>query len=459
MGYLLYRFGVELWGRKGGLLALFLYVFNPNIIAHSRLTTIDIGASCAVFFSIYCLWRYLKRKDFSSAILAGIALGLAQLSKFTALLLYPIFLIIIGVLAVNGAFLSNRTDCPDDAILPEKKTAMILRDLGFFSLIILISILLINAGYLFSGSLTPLADYQFLSEPLKKIASLLCGALPVPFPYEYLCGFDSQLAISAGHHPFYANYLMGEHSLSGWWYYYIIAFIVKNPLALLIVILLTLVFWVRGRQDGPGLETWLCIWAPVAGLSIYLSFFSHVLIGIRLLLPIFPLLFLAAGYLCDVRFGKGKAWRTVMVVLVMTYLIPAISIFPNYLSYFNFASGGPGQGHYWMIDSNLDWGQDLPGLKGYMEANKIEEIKLGYFGRVDPRIYGIEFSLPKREVEEGLYAISVNFIVGRPYYLLKENSKKILYADLGYFKEYRSLKPQDVINNTIYIFDIDDGHL
>ncbi|MBW1767083.1 MAG: glycosyltransferase family 39 protein [Deltaproteobacteria bacterium] len=356
MGYLLYRFGVELWGRKGGLLALFLYVFNPNIIAHSRLTTIDIGASCAVFFSIYCLWRYLKRKDLSSAILAGVALGLAQLSKFTALLLYPIFLIIIGVLAVSGAFLSNRTDCPGDAVLPEKKATMILRDLGFFSLIILISILLINAGYLFSGSLTPLADYQFLSEPLKKIASLLWGALPVPFPYEYLCGFDSQLAISAGQHPFYANYLMGEHSLSGWWYYYIIAFIVKNPLALLIVILLTLVFWVRGRQDGPGLETWLCIWAPVAGLSIYLSFFSHVLIGIRLLLPIFPLLFLAAGYLCDVRFGKGKAWRTVMVVLVVTYLIPAISIFPNYLSYFNFASGGPGQGHYWMIDSNLDWG-------------------------------------------------------------------------------------------------------
>jgi 4-amino-4-deoxy-L-arabinose transferase-like glycosyltransferase len=85
LGWLLYLWGKEIYGYKGALFALFLYAFNPNIITHSSLTTIDIGASCMIFLSIYCLWKYLKKGDCYSIIMAGGALGLAQLSKFTAL--------------------------------------------------------------------------------------------------------------------------------------------------------------------------------------------------------------------------------------------------------------------------------------------------------------------------------------------------------------------------------------
>ncbi len=84
-GWILYRFGIEIYGYRGGLFALFLYVFNPNIIAHSRLTTIDTGATCTILLSIYCFWKFAKRGNTISAIIAGGALGLAQLSKFTAL--------------------------------------------------------------------------------------------------------------------------------------------------------------------------------------------------------------------------------------------------------------------------------------------------------------------------------------------------------------------------------------
>ena len=455
MGWLLYRFGAELYGREGALLALFLYIFNPNIIAHSNLTTIDIGASCAIFFCVYSFWRHLKRRDSSSAILAGIALGLAQLSKFTALLLYPIFLIIIGILAVNRAFFANgRAEVFNENTRPKVRALSLLKDFSYFSVIVLVSMLVTNAGYLFSGTLTPLGDYNFLSEPLKKISSLLWVALPLPLPYEYISGFDSQLAISAGHHPFYASYLMGEHSLTGWWYYYIIAFIIKNPLSLLMMLMLTIFVWVKGKTDRPDLETSLCIWIPIIGFFVYFSFFTHIQIGIRFLLPVFPLLFLAAGYLFHTPLMKGKGARVVMGVVAVGYLISAIYIFPNYLSYFNLASGGPSHGHHWLIDSNLDWGQDLPGLKEYMERNGIEKIKLGYFGRVDPGIYGINYELAKREPEKGIYAISVNFLVGKPYYLLKDSPKELLYVDLDYFKNYRSLKPLDVIGHTIYIFNV-----
>ncbi|MDB9822138.1 glycosyltransferase family 39 protein [Deltaproteobacteria bacterium] len=450
LGWLLYRFGMELYGKSGGLLALFLFVFNPNIIAHSRLITIDIGASCTIFLSIYCFRTYLKRKDLFFAIVVGFTLGLAQLSKFTALLLYPIFLIIIGILAVKKDFLNSINSSNNGK--PQT-----VRDIGHFLVIISVSLLVINAGYLFSGTFRSIGDYQFLSGPLRTISAMLWEAIPVPLPYEYISGFDSQMAISEGNNLFYTSYLMGEHSLEGWWYYYIIAFIVKNPLAFFLILIIAIITWIK--KGGTELEDGLCLWIPVIGFFLYFSSFTHIPIGVRFLLPVFPLLFLAAGNIVNAKFLKNKTGKIIISVLAIAYLIPALSNYPNYLSYFNMIAGGSGNGHRWLIDSNLDWGQDLPGLKKYMEKNGIEEIKLGYFGRVDPEIYGIKYTLPENNLEQGYYAISVNFLVGRPYYLLKENPKELLYVGMDYFKKYRLLKPVEIINNTIYIFDVENGSI
>ena len=445
LGWLVYRFGTELYGRRGGFFALFLYVFNPNIIAHSRLITIDIGASCAILFSIYFFWRYLNRRDIFSSIIAGFTLGLAQLSKFTALLLYPIFIIIIVILVIKrGFFINDNSDT--------YKKSLIIKDFGHLLLIFLISILVINAGYLFSGTFTSLGDYHFLSGLLREISSLPRSGLPLPLPYDYINGFDSQLAISEGNNPFYISYLLGEHSLQGWWYYYLIAFIVKNP-SIFFPILLIVILPFNKKEDIK-IEDALCIWTPVILFLFYFSFFTHVSIGIRLLLPVFPLFFLAAGNFINTKFLENKTGKIIVSLLAILYLIPAISSFPNYLSYFNFIAGGAKNGHRWLIDSNLDWGQDLQGLKKYMEKNGIEDIKLGYFGRVDPELYGINYSLPDRQPEEGINAISINFLVGRPYYLLKDDPKELVFADLNYFERYKSLKPIEVINNTIYIFKI-----
>jgi len=447
LGWLLYKFGTEIYGKRGGLLALFLFVFNPNILAHSRLITIDIGASCAIFLSIYCFWKYLKRRDSFSLIISGGSLGLAQLSKFTAFFLYPVFIIIMCILAGKRIFNIRDGDNNDKPHL--------VRDFGHFLVIFFVSLLMINAGYLFSGTFTPIGDYSFLSGPLRKISSFVWGTLPLPLPYDYITGLDSQLAISAGNNPFYTSYLMGEHSLKGWWYYYIIAFTVKNPLAFLVILPITVAIWMK--KSVAKIEDSLCIWAPVIVYLFYFSFFTHIPIGVRFLLPVFPLLFLAAGNIANTNFLKNKTGTIIISVLAFAYLIPAISNYPNYLSYFNTIAGGPHNGYLWLIDSNLDWGQDLPGLKKYMEENDIKDIKLGYFGRVDPEMYGIEYELPDTELEEGVHAISVNFLVGRPYYLLKEDPKDLVYVDLDYFEKYRALKPIEIINNTIYIFKVENG--
>jgi len=448
LGWLIYLWAEDIYGYKGALFALFLYVFNPNILAHSSLITIDIGASCMIFLSIYCFWKYLINRNRNTIILAGIALGLAQLAKFTSLLLYAIFFAIIILVII----LNSDTYNEGNHINTKKNKA--INYFGEFCIIVLISMIIINAGYLFSASFRPLSEYHFTSNLLKGASSFLWKGFLIPLPYDYLTGFDTQLSISAGGIPFYESYLMGEHSLTGWWYYYIIAFFVKNPEPLLIILLFTAVVWIGNKKEKMDKITVLCVWIPIISYFIYFSFYTHIPIGIRYILPVFPLLFLACGYLFNQFILEQKSMRAILAVLAISYIFIALSIFPRYLSYFNIVSGGSQNGYFWLIDSNLDWGQSLPGLKKYMDKNHINEIKLGYFGRVDPKIYGINYSLAEKEPLEGIYAISINFLVGRPYYLLRENTQELLFIDVNYFEKYRELKPCAIIDNSIYIFDM-----
>jgi hypothetical protein len=447
LGWLIYIWAKELYGYQGALFALALYIFNPNILAHSTLITIDIGATCIIFLSIYCFWKYLKNRNRNYIILAGVALGFAQLAKFTALLLYPIFLVIIILAAFQNSSVSKK----EDIALKKSRSIYYLWE---YSLIVVISIVIINSGYFFVDSFKPISEYHFTSDLLKNISTFLYNNIPLPLPYDYIKGFDTQLTISGGGIPFYVSYLMGEHSLSGWWYYYPISLIVKNPEPFLIIFLLALVAWIVNKKERPDNVTILCIWLPVIAYFIYFSFFAHIPIGIRYILPVFPLLFLACGYLFNEYMFAQKSIKVMLSILIAMYIFIAVAVFPQYLSYFNLTSGGSQNGYRWLIDSNLDWGQSLPALKKFMDKNNIEKIKLGYFGRVDPTIYGITYSLAENELSEGLHAISINYLVGKPYYLLREETRELLLVDMNYYQKYRKLKPSAIIDNSIYIFDI-----
>ena len=106
---------------------------------------------------------------------------------------------------------------------------------------------------------------------------------------------------------------MGEHSMGGWWYYYLIAFIIKNPSALLAILMLVVIFW--KRLSCTELEDDLCIWVPVIMYLVYFSFFTHIPIGVRYILPVFPLVFLAAGCIVTNFVLNKKVWKLVVTVL------------------------------------------------------------------------------------------------------------------------------------------------
>lgn len=436
-GWILYRFAHQLYGFQGAIFALFLFVLNPNVIAHSGLTTIDAGATVMILFAIYAFWRYLKRMAWQNAAFAGLTLGLAQLSKFTSLILYPIYVVIFILLVLmrEGKTKSGR----------RIDTA---KSLISFGMVFLISILVINVGYLFSDSFFCLSSHTFSSDLILSVASSPLGFLPIPLPLSYFTGFDIQLDIASGNSPFYMGYLMGEYDMNGWWYYYLIALIVKNPEVFFLLVGASAYVWIRQTPDR---EASLCVWVPILGYILYFSFFTTVPIGVRFLLPVFPLLFLAAGYL-PVMAVRWRWGRVSLSILAVFYFIPSAFAFPDYISYFNRLSGGAENGYKWLIDSNLDWGQDLVELGMYMERNQIKHVKLGYFGRVDPRIYDIPYQIAERKKGEGIYVISANFLMGRPYYLLAPDGK-ITLIDFNHYRQFRKLRPKARIGNTLYLFN------
>ena len=444
LAFFLYRWTNKLYGKKSAALALFLYLFSPNIIAHSSLATIDIGASLFILLSIYIFWQFLKTPDRKKLALSGFVLGLAQLSKFTAIFLI-IMLPLCGVFFVQW----KKKFEGDSFSLHLTPKIKLLNMKGLFTsllIIYLLAIAIMNAGYGFDGTFKKLGDYQFQSNFFQGLANTGLAHLPLPLPYEYVSGFDDQKNdVEVGEFP---NFLMGEWSNKGWWYYLPFAFLIKTPLALSLLLLLALYSCGRKRERLRIDEAFLLI--PIVILFSVFAFLSNLDVGIRYLLPLFPFLFILISRIVKEDRKLGTVTKSIVILLLGWYAYSSLSLFPHYLSHFNELAGGPKKGYKYLIDSNIDWGQDLKGLKKYMDKQGIKHIKLAYFGSVDPAIYGISYEIPKGYPEKGLYAISANYLQGLPYPIIY--GRRMMEFESGYFSWLKKFEPVTSIGNSIFIF-------
>ena len=182
------------------------------------------------------------------------------------------------------------------------------------------------------------------------------------------------------------------------------------------------------------------------------SFGTQHNIGFRFMLPMLPLLHIYSSRIFSLKINQ-KVKICIVNFVVAGYILSSLSIYPHYLSFFNILAGGPKNGHNYLIDSNIDWGQDLVLLKEYMDKKGIETVNLAYFGRVDPSIYGIDYELLDRERKKGIAALSVNYYQGLSYDLLKE--RKIYPVQEGYYKYFHEYPIKDRIGYSILIFDVD----
>jgi hypothetical protein len=393
LGVLVFLWARELYGDEAGLVALFFTVFCPSLIAHAHLATIDVGLSVFVVLSLYLLHRFLERPSAARLIACGAALGLAQYTKFTALLLYPIFALLV-LAALRGR--------------PPRRP---WRLLGSLAAIFLLSLLILDAAYLFQGVGKTVGEYRFESRLMQTMTSVLPAGTPLPLASAWIEGFDAlQLINDQGEYP---EYLFGRWSREGSKAYYLVTLVFKTPLPLLLAFLITPFVRLPGGPERPRREMFL--WLPALALFAAFSLLSKVHYGIRYILPVLPLAIIWSARLVPwlrMQRERGRAVQAAAVVLLLAYPISALVATPDTLSYFNLLAGG--QGERILLDSNLDWGQGLKRVRAYMDREGIETIGLAYFGHVDPALYGIDWHFPRPD-QPGLVAVSANFLHGYPY--------------------------------------------
>lgn len=385
LGFFLFLFAKTLYGYRAGVFALFLYVFESTVLGHSSLATTDLAPALFIFLSMFAFWHFVRNPRPRNALLFAAAFGLAQISKFTALYLIPITFV-LALLFMHRKLLSLRN----------------VALLGAATLVV--SLLVINAAYLFQGTGKALTDSiraerieAHANGPLKPLI-LAVARTPLPLPEDYMIGFSSTVLHDlSGHSAFF----LGQYSRTGWWYYFPVAFVLKVSVALLVFIMLAALAFRRHGFEKERSAEYIAIAFVLMFFGI--SLFSHINIGIRHMLPTFPFIFL----LCSKAVKYAKDAR-LFFALAALYALSTLIIAPHYLSHFTEPIGS--NGYQYLADSNNDWGQDLKGLAQYLERNNISDIRLTYFGTAPPEYYGIRYTNLTCEPAAGIVAISTNYL-------------------------------------------------
>ncbi len=414
-GYFVFVWADELFGITGGLSALALYTFCPDILAHSGLATSDISVAFFFYLTFWRFWKYLRKQSLKNLILTGIMAGLAFLSKFSAILIFPILFLIVSF---SGSW----------------KKISLGRSTGFLA----ICFLTVWAGYFFE--MKPLLKNT--PDPPKKVAlyrkiggeRLVRFANEVPVPLStFVSAFASMMVTRArGTNAF----LMGEWSngLKGWWYYYFIAFAIKNTIPFLLLILLSLV-WIQKIPTNRLAKYFLVL--PI-GFFFLATLADKAQAGIRYFLPVYPLFFILCGGWMAWVWRKKKFFRFLVVTLLSWHVFEGVRIYPDYLAYFNELIGGPDRGYLYLRDSNIDWGQDLKGVADWAKKENDPELVVGSISPVDlEKAYGVPWRpftpQEQKKPRPCVYAIGVHGIDGT-----------------SWFRQYRPVK---IIGHSMWIYD------
>jgi Dolichyl-phosphate-mannose-protein mannosyltransferase len=440
----------ELFGNVAGLLAALFWAFEPNLIAHGSFVTTDMGAAAFFVFCLYAVWRFARRPSWKTALLFGGLLGLAQLAKFTSLALYPISLAVFVLVA------GWEIPTDDPANRPEGPTRPgVLKLCGLWLGAIVLSLIVLNAGYLFRGSFSTLGSYDFQSRVLKSSVNRFDALLrlPIPLPRDYVTGIDHQRQIMEQKHPVYLD---GQWSEDGFHGYYAWAMLYKlpHPLQLLNLLVLLWIVMPGGRARRPAVQAIILLPAIVV---LTIAEGSAMQLGIRYVLPVIPFAILFASQAARWLNFKTFPVRSAATVVLAGAMVLSVRDHPEHISYFNELAGGPLGGREHLLDSNLDWGQDLGGLATYLKKHASRdtesEIGLAYFGTVPPAALGIRYHIPPDIPQPGRFAVSVNFEQGRPHWV-RTPAGKIQPVNIGQFTYFGFFQPVARIGYSIDVFEL-----
>jgi 4-amino-4-deoxy-L-arabinose transferase-like glycosyltransferase len=362
---LVYFYAASLYGRTAGLFAQLLFVISPNIIAHSTIVTTDLYIALGAIGFLYCLRRFLLNPGAANALLVAAILGLAQLTKFTAVYLYFVLIVVVASCALFSRF-NGRSAYS----LPGKQVAILL------GLNILCFLVCVNIGFVFDRTFTPLSRYKFISPSFQAMQQVpLLRDLPLPVPYPYLQGLD-MTGYENVHASTFGNLVLlgqvhGEElaQSGGFPAYYLVAYGLKEPLGMQMLLALGLAWIVWRRNLAEFLLAEWPLLATAVLLLIVFSFFSNTQIGIRHILPVLVIFVVLSGA-AFAEFGKSPIWRKALLATCLLYVaISAGTYFPRMIPYFNEIVLDRKMAYRFLADSNLDWSQDRDEVAVFLKKN------------------------------------------------------------------------------------------
>jgi 4-amino-4-deoxy-L-arabinose transferase-like glycosyltransferase len=366
VGWCIFAWARARAGDGAGLVALVLYAFDPNMLAHGQLVTTDVYAAGSIAIALFAFWRLLDVGGWWWTVATGLALGLALLAKYTALALLPLLVSI--ALVVKGAgpwrlLRAGQTRLAWRTLASACTRAIVIGALALGA---------VNAGFLFNRTGTPLADYALRSRPFQSFQRRhpVLSRAPIPLPYPYVEGLDWVIQRERTGEGYGNIYLLGEtRKGQGFAGYYFVATLFKLPLGTLALLAAAAASYVARIRRREVSKLDLVILIPVAFFTIYFNFFYRAQIGIRYFLVVFPLLYILAGDL--VRAGQIRSRRAnlgLAAALVAT-IVSVASYYPHFLPYFNELIGKRTNAYRILADSNLDWRQHVWYFDQYMASH------------------------------------------------------------------------------------------
>jgi 4-amino-4-deoxy-L-arabinose transferase-like glycosyltransferase len=372
----------EIFGPLAALIALFLFTFEPSLLANGALVTTDMGLACFFFASVYTFYRYCNRPSAARLILCVISTGLAIVAKHSGILILPVLVL----LALADLYLPGARD---SAASQDRQRH--LRQLGLALITIFAGSYFIVWGiYGFRYAarpgqlkvIPPLAGYSaMLTHPLQRNIIDFLAAHHL-LPEAYLYGWVDILLIPGTR----TTFLFGHVFPTGQWFFFPGIFLIKTTLTLLILLLLVPFARIVGRR-----REFVFLALPVV-FFLVAAIFSMINMGVRYLLPIYPFCIVIAAAAAASFFTRSIFGRVAVAALLLLTLISSLHSYPDFLAYSNELAGGPAHTYRLVSDANADWGQGLKWTKTYLDQHPDSNCWFDYYGNpiVNPAFYGIQ---------------------------------------------------------------------
>jgi 4-amino-4-deoxy-L-arabinose transferase-like glycosyltransferase len=361
-------------GRVWGLVAFALTGFCPNLMAHGRLATVDLAVTAFAFLSFACLLRALRTRSLVFSALCGVFAMCAVLSKVSGVLVPPFLLVPVAL----------------HVWLHRDGKALLKGAIAAFV-----------AGVVTLYAVTfSLAGEQYLEAAYRDTPRIAVPWLQYRQHVQAIQHWYAQ-----GHTSI--QFLLGEFSNDGWPHYYYVAWLLKTPLGGILLFVLAVVAARRKRSVAQD--------ASLLFVAIFfaISMTSHIDLGLRYVLPVYPFIYAATAIALASAVTERR--RAIAVgVLVAWHCVSSLAAYPGYISYFNELIGSHRNADKFLMDSNLDWGQDLRRLRLWCDEHGVDFIRVDYFGGGEPAYeFGkraVRYPGPRREpLPRGWFAVSRHF--------------------------------------------------